>query len=147
MGAGRVKRWSAREERGAAAVEFALVAPLLLLLVFGIISYGYMLSFRQAVSQAAAEGARAAAVAQLNQDREQLATDAVNAAISSYQGITCADAAMTCTITVAECPDDGSPAYATIDLSYAYAENPLLPTLMVPMPDTLDYTATAQVSC
>ncbi len=49
----------ARRERGAAAVEFALVVPLLLTLVFGIISYGYLLSFRQSLSQAAAEGARA----------------------------------------------------------------------------------------
>jgi Flp pilus assembly protein TadG len=60
MALGRASRH--RAEGGAAAVEFALVAPLLLLLVFGVISYGYMLSFRQALSQGAAEGARAAAV-------------------------------------------------------------------------------------
>ncbi len=41
-----------RGERGAAALEFALIAPLLLMLVFGIIQYGYVLSFRQALSQA-----------------------------------------------------------------------------------------------
>ena len=39
-----------RREDGAAAVEFALVLPILLLLVFGIIGYGYMLSFRQSIS-------------------------------------------------------------------------------------------------
>ena len=51
-----------RGDRGAAAVEFALISPMLLLLVFGIVTYGYMLSFRQAIGQGAAEGARAAAV-------------------------------------------------------------------------------------
>ncbi|WP_341351091.1 TadE/TadG family type IV pilus assembly protein [Nocardioides convexus] len=34
-------RW--RAQRGAAAVGFALIMPLLLILVFGIIAYGYML--------------------------------------------------------------------------------------------------------
>jgi Flp pilus assembly protein TadG len=51
-----------RGQGGAAAVEFALVAPLVLLLLFGIIGYGFMLTFRQALSQGAAEGARSAAV-------------------------------------------------------------------------------------
>jgi Flp pilus assembly protein TadG len=49
-------------DRGAAMVEFALILPIFVALVFGIISYGYMLSYRQAVSQAASEGARAAAI-------------------------------------------------------------------------------------
>lgn len=56
------RRTASREERGAAAVEFALILPILVVLVFGIIAFGYMLSFRQALSQAAAEGGRAAAV-------------------------------------------------------------------------------------
>ena len=54
-----------RGSRGAAAVEFALLVPIVLLLLFGIISYGYMLSFRQAMSQGASEGARAGAVCHL----------------------------------------------------------------------------------
>ena len=56
------RRRVARQDRGAAAVEFALVVPFLLLLVFATISFGMMLSFRQTLSQAATEGARAAAV-------------------------------------------------------------------------------------
>ena len=39
----------------------------LLVLLFGIISYGYALSFKQGLTQAAAEGARAAAVASTGQ--------------------------------------------------------------------------------
>ena len=79
-----------RGERGAAAVEFALVVPLLLMLVFGIIQYGYILSFRQALSQGAAEGARAAAVAPSSlttAQKQTAATNAVQQALGSY-GVT-----------------------------------------------------------
>jgi hypothetical protein len=50
-----------QRERGAAAVEFALVVPLLLLLVFGIIEYGVWLADENSVRQGAAAGARMAA--------------------------------------------------------------------------------------
>lgn len=49
-------------DRGAAAVEFALVSVLLLLLLFGIIGFGLALYRQQAASHAAREGARLAAV-------------------------------------------------------------------------------------
>jgi Flp pilus assembly protein TadG len=51
-------RW--RCDRGAAAVEFALVVPVLLIVVFGIIDFGRMLNAQLQVSEAAREGARAA---------------------------------------------------------------------------------------
>jgi Flp pilus assembly protein TadG len=50
-----------RNERGAAAVEFALVTPLLLVLLFGIMDYGIWfadsISARQSVRNAARQGA------------------------------------------------------------------------------------------
>jgi Flp pilus assembly protein TadG len=46
-------------DRGAAAVEFALVVPVLLLIVFGIIDFGRLLNAQLQVSEAAREGARA----------------------------------------------------------------------------------------
>lgn len=45
-------------DRGAAAVEFALLLPLLLLLVFGIIDFGRALNTQITLTQAAREGAR-----------------------------------------------------------------------------------------
>jgi Flp pilus assembly protein TadG len=51
-----------RGRRGAAAVEFALVLPLLLALLFGIIEFGMVFKDQLAILQAAREGSRVAAV-------------------------------------------------------------------------------------
>ncbi|ALE05130.1 hypothetical protein AL755_05930 [Arthrobacter sp. ERGS1:01] len=49
-------------ERGAAAVEFAFIVPVLLLLVMGIMNFGYLFNQQISASNAAREGARYAAV-------------------------------------------------------------------------------------
>jgi Flp pilus assembly protein TadG len=51
-----------RSERGTAVVEFALIAPLLFLLIFGIIDFGRALDYYNQLTQLAGQGARAAAV-------------------------------------------------------------------------------------
>jgi len=153
-----------RDEKGAAALEFALVAPLLLMVLLGIVSYGYMLSFRQGMSQGAAEGARAAAVAVAAASADQksaVATDAVNEALSSY-GVTCVGATSTvtgslmrdgsavgtCSVGIAACTNNTAANCATVSLDYAYRAHSLvpLPGLNVVMPSNLKYTAVAQVS-
>ena len=52
----------ARNNRGAALVEFALVASLLLMLVLGILETGLLIKDYLAIDQAAREGARSAAI-------------------------------------------------------------------------------------
>lgn len=47
-----------RQDRGAAAVEFALVLPILCMLLFGIISFGFGISDKVALVNAVREGAR-----------------------------------------------------------------------------------------
>jgi len=49
-------------EQGVAAAEFALVLPVLLLLLFGTIEFGMMMYGREIVTNAAREGARAGIV-------------------------------------------------------------------------------------
>lgn len=51
-----------RRERGAVAVELALLAPLLILLIFSVIQIGFMFGDWMAVNNAARAGARQAAV-------------------------------------------------------------------------------------
>jgi Flp pilus assembly protein TadG len=53
-----------RRDNGAAAVEFALVVPVLLVLVFGIIDYGIYFSDSLAVRSAVRDGARQGVVGQ-----------------------------------------------------------------------------------
>ncbi|MFZ0325569.1 MAG: TadE family protein, partial [Actinomycetes bacterium] len=56
----RVFRLRGRRDDGASAVEFALVAPILLMILFGILEYGLWfsdsLSMRQGVREAARQG-------------------------------------------------------------------------------------------
>lgn len=53
---------SQHDERGAAAVEFALLAPVLLLMVMGIAEFGRAYHVQATISQAAREGVRVMAL-------------------------------------------------------------------------------------
>ena len=61
----RRPRYTGRD-RGAVAVEFAILLPVLLLLIFGIIDFGRALNAQIALTQAAREGARLDALNQPN---------------------------------------------------------------------------------
>ena len=65
-----------RNERGAAAVEFALIAAVLFVFVFGIIEFGRLFSELEVLTSAAREGARAAAVRGTSEDVEEAVADA-----------------------------------------------------------------------
>ncbi|WP_436795471.1 TadE/TadG family type IV pilus assembly protein [Actinospongicola halichondriae] len=51
-----------RNEDGAALVEFALVLPLLVLFLFGIVQFGLAFDMKQSINAAAREGSRTAAI-------------------------------------------------------------------------------------
>jgi Flp pilus assembly protein TadG len=59
-----VRRKRGARERGAAAVELALLLPMLLMVICGIIDFGRMLNAQVTLTQAAREGVRAAALGQ-----------------------------------------------------------------------------------
>lgn len=146
-----------RDERGAAVVETALcICFIVIPLVFATISYAYMFSFRQSLSQAAAEGARAAAIAPVGvtqANAQTVATAAVNSALSGIaDGVQCNDGKLTCTFVwkTSGCGTDGAGVALkclAVTLTYPYRSNPLIPApgLGFVLPDNIGYTATAQV--
>ncbi len=165
MASGHRKRGSVSEPRardsrddgGAAAVEFALIVPLLCYVLFAIIAYGYMLSFRQGLSQAAAEGARDAAVAPPGRTdalRESDALATLNESLGSYD-VTCDGTNLTrnstdvgnCDVTIATCPESGDRC-VTVTVDYNYADHAIVPVpgLGIVLPDHLSYTSVAEVS-
>jgi Flp pilus assembly protein TadG len=92
---------------GAAAVEFALMLPVLLLIVFGIIDFGRALNAQITITQAAREGARLDA---LNQPNVVARTQAAATGLSGV-GVTI----------VSACPPGSGPtANATVKVTYNF---------------------------
>jgi Flp pilus assembly protein TadG len=74
----RIRRW--RDDRGSAVVEFALIAPVLILLLLGIVEYGFVFNAQLQVTGAAREAARQMAVS-------SSAPAAQSAALASVAGL------------------------------------------------------------
>jgi Flp pilus assembly protein TadG len=89
-------------------VEFALLLPMLLLLVFGLIDFGRALNAQITLTQAAREGARLAALGQSNAN-----------VVSRTQ--TAATGLSQVSVTVTACPGGGQTADATVQASYQFS--------------------------
>jgi Flp pilus assembly protein TadG len=72
----------ADRSRGAAAVEFAIVLPLLLLIVFGVVDFGRAYNAKVTLAQAAREGARLEALS------ASLSLSAIQVAATGFGGVT-----------------------------------------------------------
>lgn len=71
------RRRQLREERGQAMVEFAVILPIFVVLVFGIIQFGIVFNNYVTLTDATRAGARAGAVARNDADPVGTATSAV----------------------------------------------------------------------
>jgi Flp pilus assembly protein TadG len=97
-------------DRGSVAVEFALVVPVLLLIVFGLIDFGRALNAQISLTGAANEGARLAALGY---------TDAAIQARVAAAAPTLNDVTTT---VVADCPPGaGAGEDAQVDVSYSFS--------------------------
>jgi Flp pilus assembly protein TadG len=77
-------RLFARCGRGASAVEFAMLLPLFLVLVFGIVVFGAYLTMVHSVQQLAAEAARSSVAGLSETERVSIAENYVTANAGSY---------------------------------------------------------------
>jgi len=100
-----------RGERGASAVEFALIVPLLILLVLGIAEFGHAFQVQGTLSAAAREGVRAMA---LQNDPAAARTAVLNATTSLRPAPTNAQIV----VTPASCPTTGTPVNVRVTISY-----------------------------
>ena len=69
----RLVRSVARDTAGASAVEFAIIAPVLLALILGVVQLGVLFQARAGLRHAVAEGARLAAIYPIPTDAEIIA--------------------------------------------------------------------------
>ena len=108
-----------RSEKGAAAVEFALLLPVLMMILFGIVEFGIALYQQSVLTNASREGARLGIV----QSTPPITTGQINAAIDTYltpTGINPANvgrAIIPGTVT-------GAPVRVTLTLPYAFTVLP-----------------------
>jgi Flp pilus assembly protein TadG len=97
-------------DRGTAAVEFALVLPVLLLILFGIIDFGRALNAQITLTAAAREGVRLAALGY----PDAAVQARVATAAPGLSGVTAS--------VVQSCPEDAGAAQdAQVDVSYSFS--------------------------
>ena len=71
-------------EKGAAAVEFAIVLPLLLLLIFGIIEFSAVFYNQAVITNASREGARAGIVYRWSEDSTGVTAGEIQEVVITY---------------------------------------------------------------
>ncbi|WP_240324498.1 TadE/TadG family type IV pilus assembly protein [Trinickia diaoshuihuensis] len=134
---------------GTAAVEFALVFPLLFLVLYGIVTYSVLFVAEQNLTLAAEEGARAALNYQSAASiAAALAARGSNACTVAGQASGWLGAYAQCASQVQNCSYDNAMSCMRITLTYDYANHPLVPTLpllSLALPQTLSSAATVQI--
>lgn len=104
------------DQRGVAAIEFAIVAPLLIMMMFGMIMYGSWFWMAHSVQSMASEGARAAIAGLDPAEREQLARTFVGLQVGDL-GLDSAKAAVEV---------ESTPNVIRVDIAYDASDHPLM---------------------
>src|SRR5215218_9237570 len=132
-----------RDERGASAVEFAFIVPLLIVLVLGIAEFGHAFQVQGTLSAAAREGVRAMA---LRNDPADARHVVQNAASSLNPGIT--DAQISIVVlgggtatTAGSCPITGGDTAVRLTIDYP------MPFLTGFFGSGIDLTGTGVMRC
>lgn len=122
----RNRRRLLRDERGAALVEMAMVLPVLMLLIMGIIVYGQWLACANALQQSANEGARASLSGLSQEERALTARQTVADSLSHYDSIDQRKVAI-------GIQDDGTTLNVTVN--YDMSDQSVMKLPFVPIPD------------
>lgn len=109
-------------------LELALVTPLLLLLLFTIISYGILLAYKQSMTQVAADAARSGAVAGVAA-AETTALDTLDGSTPGSLDRDCGGGdGLVCTVAEAACAGSSGQCL-TVEVRYDNDAHPMVPPL------------------
>ena len=128
------------KERGVAVVEFALVVPLLLLILFGIIEFGILFYDKAVITNASREAAREWIV--FRPDSEKLSKSELEGVVNNYTSNRLISLAGSPSLTVETDPTDptdfdtGDELTLTVEYSYDFLFLPgfiegLVPTIQI----------------
>ena len=125
------RRWVRRpwpDQRGAAAIEFAILGPLLIVMIAAILVYGGYFMMAHSVQQLANDAARAAVAGMTDGERQTLAANCLSAELPAY-GFAPASVQLSYS-------DPGG--VATVSLAYDSSSNPIWSLKgLAPMPPSL----------
>ena len=135
----RLSSGLARDTSGAAAVEFAFVGPLIVVMLLGVMSYGGYFWLAHSVQQLANDGARAAVAGLSATERQQLAQSTISGEIANYAFLTSTGLVTTVNTTTTS---------MTVSLAYNASQTPFFALgSLVPMPSsTITRTATIKLA-
>lgn len=128
-----------KTRKGAAAVEFAIVLPLLIIVLFGIIEFSIVLYDKAMITNASREGARAGIVAQIPRVTDGEITTVVNTYCQSHL-ITLGAANNPVTTVARTGPNFGDEITVTVQYNYGFL---VLPRFITTMSGTMTLTATS----
>jgi len=126
----------ALRRRGVATVEMALVLPLLLMLTFGMIEYGWMFLKSQQVTNAARQGARIAARA------DATTIDTVTSIATTMEDAGLAASGYQVNVTPGDVASLESGQLLTVAVSVPYGNVRLLAMPLIPTPGSLQASTT-----
>ncbi len=116
--------WYRLNRRGASVVEFAVVAPVFLLLVFGMLEYGRMVMVQQLLTNATREGARRAVL------DGATATEVKGVVVDYLNGSSITVSAQNVTITPSSPSDAGFGEPVQVSVTVPFSQVSWLPTPM-----------------
>ena len=119
------------DSRGTVSIEFAILVPVFLAILFGIIVFGIQYATRIALTYAAAEGGRAAVAGLSDDERKSLATGAIDDALQALSPLVNPDKA---TVTVTVLPAANG---EQVSISIAYNDTRFAALPFVPRLDSL----------
>jgi Flp pilus assembly protein TadG len=129
---------------GVAAVEFAIVSMVFLVILFGILTYGFIFNLDQSLNHAAEEGARAA----ISSTSAATAMTQAHAAAKqrlAWMGSRIQDSDIV--EGVAACPNDATVSCITVTITYPWDTRPIIPKFPgLPVPTQMQAVAVVQLT-